>query len=96
MTTPASFDRERYRRIDEVAHYLWNPIGVSRHPHARDEYASYLPTLDRGVRANDRDALVEYMEQVVAERMGLSPFDRDRAEAAAASSHTLSIVLSVT
>jgi hypothetical protein len=34
---------ELYRRVDEVLHYLWDPIGVARIPEARDEYQSYLP-----------------------------------------------------
>jgi hypothetical protein len=28
-------------RIDEVIHYLWDPIGVSDAPSARDEYYKY-------------------------------------------------------
>ena len=35
--------KELYRRVDEVLHYLWDPIGVSDVPEARDEYHSYLP-----------------------------------------------------
>ena len=34
---------ELYRRVDEVLHYLWDPIGVAGAPEARDEYYSYLP-----------------------------------------------------
>lgn len=36
-------DDELYQRVDEVLHYLWDPIGVSDAPAARDEYYSYLP-----------------------------------------------------
>lgn len=28
-------------RVDEVLHYLWDPIGVSDIPEARDEYYTY-------------------------------------------------------
>jgi hypothetical protein len=28
-------------RVDEVLHYLWDPIGVSDAPQARDEYYTY-------------------------------------------------------
>ena len=42
-------DAELYRRLDEVAHYIWDPIGISNVPDARDEYRAYLrdvlPTL---------------------------------------------------
>lgn len=37
------FERELYQRVDEVLHYVWDPIGVSDAPEARDEYFSYLP-----------------------------------------------------
>jgi hypothetical protein len=35
--------KELYRRVDEVLHYLWDPVGVAAVPEARDEYYSYLP-----------------------------------------------------
>jgi len=31
-------EKELYRRTDEILHYLWDPIGVSDTPQARDEY----------------------------------------------------------
>ena len=34
-------DDELLMRVDEVLHYLWDPIGVSDFPEARDEYTSY-------------------------------------------------------
>jgi hypothetical protein len=34
-------DDELLTRIDEVLHYLWDPIGVNDLPAARDEYGSY-------------------------------------------------------
>jgi hypothetical protein len=36
-------DNELYRKVDEVLHYVWDPIGVAGEPMARDEYYSYLP-----------------------------------------------------
>ena len=38
---------ELYKRCDEVLHYVWDPIGISDVPEARDEYESYLPTVWR-------------------------------------------------
>ena len=35
-------DNELLTRIDEVLHYLWDPIGVRGVPPARDEYESYM------------------------------------------------------
>ena len=37
----SSLDEELYRRVDEVLHYLWDPIGVAGIPEARDEYYGY-------------------------------------------------------
>jgi hypothetical protein len=30
-------------RVNEVLHYIWDPIGVRGEPRARDEYDSYAP-----------------------------------------------------
>lgn len=32
-----------YRRVDEVMHYIWDPIGLSTVREARVEYQAYLP-----------------------------------------------------
>lgn len=39
--------KELYQRIDEVIHYIWDPIGINGAPKARDEYYSYLPEILR-------------------------------------------------
>ncbi|WP_342616474.1 hypothetical protein [Rhodoferax sp. GW822-FHT02A01] len=36
-------DNELYQRVDEVLHFIWDPIGVAGIPAARGEYNSYLP-----------------------------------------------------
>lgn len=38
-------DQELYQRTDEVLHYLWDPIGISGMPMARDEYHNYIPRI---------------------------------------------------
>jgi hypothetical protein len=38
-------DEELYRRVYEIAHYLWDPIGIAEHPEAHDEYQGYLTAL---------------------------------------------------
>ncbi len=62
---------ELYRRIDEVLHYLWDPIGVSSHPEARSEYHFYLPhvfsLLTSGAKARE---ISDYLASVSTERMG--------------------------
>ena len=66
-----------YRAVDEVLHYLWDPIGVSEFPQARDEYHSYLPRVFALLRSNaDEDELVEYLTKMATEQMGLTP-DRE-------------------
>jgi len=68
-------DAELFRRIDEVVHYLWDPIGISEHPEARDEYHSYLTAIYGNVKAENLDGLNEYMKWAT-ENMGLQ-FNKD-------------------
>lgn len=66
-------DLELYRAIDEVLHYLWDPIGISSIPEARDEYHGYLPHVFGMVRSGkDEAAIAAYLSEVVTDRMGLS------------------------
>lgn len=75
-------DAELYRRVDEVVHYLWDPIGISHLPGARDEYQSYLLGIFGRLQKGQRDGILEYMKWMVEERMGLS-FQLDAATVAA-------------
>jgi hypothetical protein len=75
-------DTELFRRIDEVVHYIWDPIGISESPQARDEYQAYLKAIVGRVKAGELDAIVEYMKWVAGDRMGLS-FDEKKARRAA-------------
>lgn len=63
-----------WRLVDEVLHYLWDPIGIRGIPAARDEYRSYVPDvvsvlLDGG----GRDEIVEYLLWVERDRMEMPP-----------------------
>src|SRR5256885_16432511 len=64
---------ELYRRVDEVLHYIWDPIGVAGAPEARDEYYSYLPHVFSLVQ---RDApsqeIASFLLTTASEHMGLS------------------------
>ncbi|MEO6847737.1 MAG: hypothetical protein ABI443_09260 [Chthoniobacterales bacterium] len=65
-------EMELYRRVDEVLFYLWDPIGVSPTPEARDEYQSYLPQVFSLVKnSTDGADIVEYLLSVATDRMGL-------------------------
>ncbi len=74
-------DAELFRRVEEVVHYVWDPIGICEHPEARDEYHSYMTAIFGNVKAEDLDALVSYMAWVT-ENMGLQ-FDKVTAQKAA-------------
>lgn len=75
-------DSELYRRIYEIAHYMWDPVGVSDVPEAHDEYNSYLTALFRRTKVGDVAGIVEYMKVIETEHMGLS-FDEKTAVKAA-------------
>ena len=74
-------DAELFRRIEEVVHYIWDPIGIREHPGARDEYSGYLTAIYENVKSEDLESLVEYMKWVVG-NMGLN-FNREDAYKAA-------------
>jgi hypothetical protein len=61
-----------YRAVDEVLHYLWDPIGVAGMADARDEYQAYLPEVFRLlVQGSDEQAIAEYLGTIATARMGL-------------------------
>jgi hypothetical protein len=65
-------DEELYKRVDEVLHYIWDPIGVSGVPMARDEYDSYFPHVFSLLKANVKpEPIAEYLFEVSTDRMGL-------------------------
>ena len=77
-------DMALYRAIDEVLHYIWDPIGVSDAPEARDEYHSYLPVVFSKVKANDGiEVIAEYLHDIRTDRIGMPAnlkADRDAAD----------------
>lgn len=63
---------ELLKRCDEVLHYVWDPIGVSGAPGARDEYDSYLPQVFARVRDNvDAKEIAKFLTEVETRSMGL-------------------------
>jgi hypothetical protein len=65
-------EAELYRRVDEVLHYLWDPIGISDEPGARDEYDSHLPRVFKMVNEGAEAAdIANYLDIVVKSDMGL-------------------------
>jgi hypothetical protein len=69
-----SKENELYKRTDEVLFYIWDPIGVSHEPYARDEYFSYLPQVFQMLlNEKPKEMIVEYLLKIVSERMELNP-----------------------
>jgi hypothetical protein len=76
-------DDELYRRVDKVLHYVWDPIGVSGIPEARDEYYAYLPDVMPLVQAEAGvGRIAAYLTEVETNRIGLAA-NKERAEGAA-------------
>lgn len=66
-------ERALYSAVDEVLHYVWDPIGVAGNPHARDEYYSYIPRLVSMLTCGASEAeLLAYLDDAAA-HMGLLP-----------------------
>ena len=78
MSDIYSEKNELYKRIDEVTHYMWEPIGISGHPGARDEYYSYIPKILSLVKEDNSEVkIAEYLNYIQSDRMGLkSNIDR--------------------
>lgn len=69
----SSADLELYQRIDEVLHYLWDPIGVATEPMARDEYQAYLPQVFSLLKTNaTEEKIAAHLEAIATERMGFN------------------------
>ncbi len=66
-------DKLLYQAVDEVLHYIWDPIGVSGVPQARDEYHGYFPHVFGLLCGGaDEQTIADYLSNVTSERMGLS------------------------
>lgn len=65
-------DAALYRAVDEVLHYIWDPIGVSDAPQARDEYHSYLPQIFGMIRDGaESTEVAAHLGKIATETMGL-------------------------
>jgi hypothetical protein len=73
MSILEDMEKELYQRIDEVIHYIWDPIGINGAPEARDEYYTYLPEIYSLVKDNNEDKIVKTLMDISIKRMGISP-----------------------
>jgi hypothetical protein len=69
--TPENY-RLLTRRVGEVLHYIWDPIGVSDQPYARDEYDSYVPEVVRLLIADNRIQLTAYLTRTADHTIGMA------------------------
>lgn len=72
-----AFERALYdsltRRVSEILHYVWDPIGVSGIAQARDEYDDYVPQVVKLIlEERTQEVIAHYLYQVEGERMGLT------------------------
>lgn len=59
-------------RVDEVLHYIWDPIGVVGAPEARDEYTTYLPRIvDAIVNGQDTENVAKMLYEIETKNMEL-------------------------
>ena len=62
-----------YRQVDEILHYMWDPIGVAGIAQARDEYHSYLPHVFKFVLdKKNKDEIASYLTEIETGSMGLA------------------------
>lgn len=76
-------ENELYKRIDEILQYIWDPIGISGCPGARDEYNSYIPEIYELLsRNNAKEEITKTLNRIQNERMGLKSDIKHCAEVA--------------
>jgi len=77
-------DQKLLSVVGEVLHYVWDPIGVSGVPQARDEYDGYVGAVFTLLRAGaDEPTISAHLLGIADERMGL-PARKEQSDAAAA------------
>ena len=68
------YETELWQRTDEVLHYIWDPIGVSGAPMARDEYATYQPrVLKLLLDGQSADQIAAFLVGIEQDNMGVKP-----------------------
>jgi len=71
-------------RIDEILHYVWDPIGVSPSPAARDEYRSYAGKIEELLRGGaDLNKIQNHLLTLESSSMGIESCSTAKAAAKA-------------
>lgn len=59
-------------RVDEVLQYIWDPIGISGMPEARNEYDPYVfSVLGAVIEGKSKDEISAILTNITTEYMGL-------------------------
>lgn len=62
-----------HNRVDEILHYVWDPIGVAGVAEARDEYDSYVPQVVRMLfDGKEEKEIAQFPYSMEGDRMGLT------------------------
>ena len=84
MTRPAarlSYDKIA-ERVGEILHYVWDPIGVTGVPQARDEYDSYVPLVVKMlIDGRKKEEIAEHLSGIEGGHMGLTVSAKSREHA---------------
>ena len=62
------------QRIDEILHFVWDPIGVSSNgfPEARDEYVIYVDEIQEAIKNGAAQVdIVQLLDTIRTKRMAL-------------------------
>lgn len=64
------FRKTWFARVDEILHYVWDPIGVGGSPCARDEYQSYVPKVaGLLIEKKSKEEIFGYLHWLESEHM---------------------------
>ena len=67
-------EKELYKRVDEVLHYVWDPIGIYNCPEARDEYYSYIPQVFSMLKnSKTKSEISAHLSNLTKDQIGLDP-----------------------
>jgi hypothetical protein len=73
LDASGKYEKELHMRVNEVLHYIWDPIGVRGEPRARDEYDSYVPEVYSLLQSGAPvEQIAAHLDKIATERMGLN------------------------
>jgi hypothetical protein len=76
-------DKALLKVVDEVLHYIWDPIQIVGIPQARDEYQNYVPQVFSLLRSGATDTVISaHLQSIAVDRMGLNACQAQADEAA--------------